>query len=90
MPDEEAFEEQKKYWLATRKEMGELESNIQDPEWCCTEHKKGLVARIKELEAEIDRLKGESPDEELKRIPGLVKNVRKRYDSLVKAGKIIP
>jgi len=33
---------------------------------------------------------GESPDEELKRIPGLVKNVRKRYDSLVKAGKIIP
>uniref|UniRef100_A0A6M3LRI1 Uncharacterized protein n=1 Tax=viral metagenome TaxID=1070528 RepID=A0A6M3LRI1_9ZZZZ len=32
-----------------------LEEDIPDPEWCCTNHKKRLVARIKELEEGIKR-----------------------------------
>jgi hypothetical protein len=31
----------------------ELESNINDPEWCCYEHKKMLLARIEELESAL-------------------------------------
>ena len=33
----------------------ELENNIHDPEWCCWEHKKRLIEKIKELEKEADR-----------------------------------
>ncbi len=38
-------------WLINRVE--ELEANIQDPEWCCANHKKKLLERIKELETDL-------------------------------------
>ncbi len=53
--------------------------------WQSTRYEQG-----KKFRNELDRLRGETPDEELKRIPGLVEKVQKRYNSLVKVGKIIP
>ncbi len=35
----------------------QLEANINDPEWCCTEHKAKLVAHIKKLEEAIEKHK---------------------------------
>ncbi len=51
-------------WLIER--IKELEANIPDPEWCCAEHKKKLLERIKELESERrrDALSGQATMEE--------------------------